>query len=628
MPDVVNLVRCTSATTGFGSLTLGGAVTGFLTPTQAGMQNAQYYSYAIEADYTTIGDDLVPQSREVGYGQYISSSNVLNRNIINSTNGNAPLNLAGDEQVIITVLAHDIRETLIGPRFYFVRTAPATVTVSVASPTVVTWASHGLSIDDPVVFFMPRDRQAFTVDTTTDTFTTVSGNHNFTAGDPVRVHVTGSIPGVTEATTTYFVRTTGLTTNALTLSTTGAGGTIVDVLALTNTFVNGNTTVTTSSAHGMTVGHKFQFAGTSVVGVSNATDYYVLTVPLTTTFTFSATPGGAAVTPGAVTTQGTCIPTRTIFIARAGTMPTGLTQGTFYYVAAAGYGAGAFGLRTASNGAGTGGSAVNVTAAGTPGLLRAQTGNDNNSGMDQTRSGAFLTIQAGINKSLTIDPQGIYSVTVNVSEGYYVEQVQMGIALFDGNQLTLTGQANPSNCIIAPASQASLFMLNGASIRIASGGFQFHTPGDGYNLRVLDAGTRIRIESNIIYSTSGGTLICMNVGNQGAVQIVADSTVESGIGTNFQYAIPEIDGELDHRSGASLIVTGTPVNVSSGFVGCTWHSFNVWQSVTFDPISTSGRVTGPRFFVDSNSAIVTNGGGANYLPGSTAGNEIPDDEYS
>ena len=64
-------------------------------------------SYAIEADYVTVGDDLVPTSREVGTGTYTVSGTTLTRTVINSTNSNALLNLAGDEQVIVLPNAAD-----------------------------------------------------------------------------------------------------------------------------------------------------------------------------------------------------------------------------------------------------------------------------------------------------------------------------------------------------------------------------------------------------------------------------------------------------------------------------------------------------------------------------------------
>lgn len=104
---LLNLVRMTTVTTGTGTVTLGSAVQGFLTVAQAGGVNGATYSYAIEADYVTVGDELVASSREVGTGVYTVSGTTFSRSVISSTNSNALLNLAGDAQIIITPNALD-----------------------------------------------------------------------------------------------------------------------------------------------------------------------------------------------------------------------------------------------------------------------------------------------------------------------------------------------------------------------------------------------------------------------------------------------------------------------------------------------------------------------------------------
>lgn len=104
----LNLVRQTSATTGTGTVTLGAAVTGFLSVGQAGGVDGTIYSYAIEADYVT----NVATSREVGHGILGGSGTTLTRVVSKSTNSNALLSLAGDAQVIIVVAAEDLIETV------------------------------------------------------------------------------------------------------------------------------------------------------------------------------------------------------------------------------------------------------------------------------------------------------------------------------------------------------------------------------------------------------------------------------------------------------------------------------------------------------------------------------------
>lgn len=72
----------------------------------------------------------------------------------------------------------------------------------------------------------------------------------------------------------------------------------------TTTVVAATDVLTSSAAHGFTVGDKLQFttATTLPAGLSLLTNYYVIEVPSTTTFKVSATPGGTTVD---ITTTGT-----------------------------------------------------------------------------------------------------------------------------------------------------------------------------------------------------------------------------------------------------------------------------------------------------------------------------------
>lgn len=98
MALLLNLVKHSTATTGTGTITLGSAVPGFLTMDQAGAVNGWVYSYGISDGGHS----------EVGTGVYTASGTTLTRNVINSTNGNAPIVLSGTAKVFITANAQDI----------------------------------------------------------------------------------------------------------------------------------------------------------------------------------------------------------------------------------------------------------------------------------------------------------------------------------------------------------------------------------------------------------------------------------------------------------------------------------------------------------------------------------------
>jgi Chaperone of endosialidase len=100
MPRLYNLVRVFTATTGTGTMTLGGAVAGFLTFAQGGVPDGAVVSYGIRDG----------NNSEVGTGTYTSASGTLTRGVTSSTNLNALINLSGSAEVYITARAQDIVE--------------------------------------------------------------------------------------------------------------------------------------------------------------------------------------------------------------------------------------------------------------------------------------------------------------------------------------------------------------------------------------------------------------------------------------------------------------------------------------------------------------------------------------
>lgn len=98
MAKLFNLARMTTATTGTGTITLGSAVSGFLTFALAGVSDGDLVSYGI-SDGT---------NSEVGSGIYTSSGTTLTRTVSKSTNSDTAINLSGTAQVYITARAEDI----------------------------------------------------------------------------------------------------------------------------------------------------------------------------------------------------------------------------------------------------------------------------------------------------------------------------------------------------------------------------------------------------------------------------------------------------------------------------------------------------------------------------------------
>lgn len=97
-PKLYNLCRVVTATTGTGTMTLGAAVSGFLTFAGAGVSDGETVGYAISEG----------SNSEIGTGVYTASGTTLTRAVLKSTNTDAAISLSGTAQVFITPSADDL----------------------------------------------------------------------------------------------------------------------------------------------------------------------------------------------------------------------------------------------------------------------------------------------------------------------------------------------------------------------------------------------------------------------------------------------------------------------------------------------------------------------------------------
>jgi hypothetical protein len=97
MAKLYNLVRMTTATTGAGTITLGAAVSGFLSFAGAGVANGDVVAYGIKDGANS----------EVGTGTYTSSGTTLTRTVTTSTNSNSAISLSGAAEVFIVARVQD-----------------------------------------------------------------------------------------------------------------------------------------------------------------------------------------------------------------------------------------------------------------------------------------------------------------------------------------------------------------------------------------------------------------------------------------------------------------------------------------------------------------------------------------
>jgi hypothetical protein len=92
-----NLARMMTPTAGTGTITLGAAVSGFLSFAAAGVANGETVTYAINDGVNS----------EIGRGVYSSAGPTLTRSVLKSTNADNPISLSGSAQVFITAAKED-----------------------------------------------------------------------------------------------------------------------------------------------------------------------------------------------------------------------------------------------------------------------------------------------------------------------------------------------------------------------------------------------------------------------------------------------------------------------------------------------------------------------------------------
>lgn len=124
---IYNLARVSTATTSTGTITLGSAVSGYLTFALAGVVDGDIVSYGIKDGANS----------ETGTGTYTASGTTLTRNVTKSTNSNNAISLSGSAEVFTTIRAEDIVST---------PTPKGRVTLTTATPVLIATVSGATTV--------------------------------------------------------------------------------------------------------------------------------------------------------------------------------------------------------------------------------------------------------------------------------------------------------------------------------------------------------------------------------------------------------------------------------------------------------------------------------------------------
>lgn len=232
-------------------------------------------------------------------------------------------------------------------------------------------------------------------------------------------------------------------------------------------------------------------------------------------------------------------------------------------------------------------------------------GADTNNGLANSAGGAFLTIQKAINTALGLD-MSIYGVTINIGAGTFAEGSFLSIQGNGNARITLQGASYTTTTI--SGSTYGVLATGSLSLTILN----LNITGSAIGLWAR-YGAQVFLAGNMAFGAASARLIgCDNsayiecVGSGNNIYLAGNST----------YAI--FVGSLGHVFvGSSAKMLTTAARTFTATVSATNGGVLEMQGATFDV--TAGAVTGSRYAAANGGIINTGGGGASFVPGSTAG---------
>lgn len=241
-------------------------------------------------------------------------------------------------------------------------------------------------------------------------------------------------------------------------------------------------------------------------------------------------------------------------------------------------------------------------------------GSDSNTGLANTAGGAFLTIQHAANIVWrSIDLAG-FNIDVQIGDGTYSQGVFFrGPAVTAGGIITFRGNAStPTNVVVNGTGAFGTYTFDaryGAVVYVKD----LQVGGAGGGLQASEAG-QLHF-TNVVFAASPVHIL---VGRAGTVTADGSYSISGGATTHW---LTESAGSIIVEN-RTITLTGTPAFSLAFAYGIIGGIF-VARGNTF-----SGGATGKRYDIANNSVLDTNGAGATYLPGDSAGSSATGAQYN
>ncbi len=252
-------------------------------------------------------------------------------------------------------------------------------------------------------------------------------------------------------------------------------------------------------------------------------------------------------------------------------------------------------------------------------------GNDNNDGSANTAGSAFATIQGGWNRLKTLYDLSGNSLTFQLGNagtyaGVYFDNLGVvgnirivGDVAAEGGYIVTPATAvtgRPKHCV---ASEIGTVTMSGVTLDASSATGVTRTvwaPGGGK----IVMGDRVTLKNTV----NNSSLIHVDADNGGTVTLQAGANISIIGGASPTTVQALFAGQIYGTvvigdAGAPCLISTSNIAIGEASALAIGGSI-IGQGATF-----SGSVTGKRYRSAANAVITTNGGGANFFPGSIAG---------
>lgn len=249
------------------------------------------------------------------------------------------------------------------------------------------------------------------------------------------------------------------------------------------------------------------------------------------------------------------------------------------------------------------------------------TGNDSNNGL--TSGTPWLTIGHAINVLQDNYDLNGFAATIQLADGTYVGSWAVnGTLVGQIGSLFIQGNAgSPANVLLNTTSTAGgSTVLAGGGATMSVSGVKLQSVATSAACGLLQAGAGSTLTyTNVVF---GATAAAWHVSavDGGTVVCIGNYTISgSALGHFLQYN----GGSININATSVATLTGTPA-FSQAF--CYAQHCGVFND-SAGLLSFSGAATGPRFVTSTNGVIDTDGGGANFFPGSSVGVQTLGGQY-